>query len=635
MTTVLNDHVLKLGWDASDVEKGHRRLNTMFARLNTSLGRMETARTSEMRKQTAELQKQQRIMDKGAMASLARRPGMGGIAFPGLQNLSDRRLRMEGSIDKSSLRAESLLNSIPSGNNPKLQIFREQVQATIARLGVLREGLNKATSTDHFIRLRQSLGQLNTEIGNAARGIGKMNRQLHMQDRVAMRLKGSMVNLAVGFASVFAVIRAGSAFFRVGSEMESMQASMLAASGSSKQAAEDFQFVTNAALRLGVDLQESAHGYTQLGAAARAAGFSADETKNVFMAVTEASRAYGLSAERTNLVFLGFQQMISKGKISMEELRRQIGEQIPGAFSIAAKAMGVTTGELDRMVSKGEVMPEQFITPFANALRQAVRESGALDAAMQKVIAQKERFFSMLKLGTKQGFDASSGLFGSAFKDLAILVKENTPLIKAFGITFGLAFKIITESLKLVSTLLSPITSMIGSMVDAWQEAFDPSKTPVGFFERAMRRVALAIFDLRIAWLEFLNEFDKSGRLTAIFDVLKPILGTLMNWISFVLRGIGYVFQGLTFVLRLFDKVEGALGVDPKYLPNDPQFASANGFAQTGAQAAQAGMAASGTKTVITDNSRTEFTLVGSPQENKRMIDEWWNDRLTLASGVN
>lgn len=630
MTTSITDWVLKVGWDASEVERGHRRLNTMFTRLNASLGRMEAGRTAEMRKQTAELQKQQRIADR----SLARRSGMGGLAFPALQNLSDRRFRMETPIMKSETRAQRLLNSIPEGKDPRLQIMREQVETTASRLRMLRESLDKVSSTRGFDTIRRSLGELNTQLGHSAAAIGKMNRQLHLQDRIAMRLKGSLVNLAVGFGSVFAVIRAGQAFFRVGSEMESMKASMLAASGSAKQAAEDFQFVTNAALTLGVDLQESAHGYTQLGAAARAAGFSADETKNVFLAVTEASRAYGLSAERTNLVFLGFQQMISKGKISMEELRRQIGEQIPGAFSIAAKAMGVTTGELDRMVSKGELMPEQFITPFANALRQAVRESGALEAAMHKVIAQKERFFSMMKLGTKEGFDASSGLFGGAFQDLTIIVKENIPLFKAFGMAFGIAFKIVTEALKVVSTLLSPLVSLIGSFADAWRDAFDPSKSPTTFFEKAVRSLAIAIYDLRIAWLSFLNEFDKNGRLTGIFDALSPIFGALMKWVSFIITGISYIFKGLTYVVGLFDKVEGAVGVSPKYLPNDPEFASANGFARTNAQAAQAGVAGAGSKVTITDNSTNEFTLVGSPQENKRMLDEWWADRLTLASGV-
>ena len=44
-----------------------------------------------------------------------------------------------------------------------------------------------------------------------------------------------------------------------------------------------------------------------------------------------------------------------------EELRGQIGERLPGAFALFAKAVGKTPAELDKALEKGEVTVEDFV----------------------------------------------------------------------------------------------------------------------------------------------------------------------------------------------------------------------------------------------------------------------------------
>ena len=62
--------------------------------------------------------------------------------------------------------------------------------------------------------------------------------------------------------------------------------------------------------------------------------------------------------------------MISKGRVSAEELRGQLGEQIPGAFQIAARAMGMTTRELDKFMSDGNLMADEFIPKFSSQIKK-------------------------------------------------------------------------------------------------------------------------------------------------------------------------------------------------------------------------------------------------------------------------
>ncbi|MFB5622445.1 MAG: tape measure protein [Nitrosarchaeum sp.] len=73
----------------------------------------------------------------------------------------------------------------------------------------------------------------------------------------------------------------------------------------------------------------------------------------------------------------------------MEELRRQLGDQIPGAFQIAARAMGVTTQELIKMVSTGNLISEEFVPKFAKQLRKEM--AGSVEDASQSIYANINR----------------------------------------------------------------------------------------------------------------------------------------------------------------------------------------------------------------------------------------------------
>ena len=116
-----------------------------------------------------------------------------------------------------------------------------------------------------------------------------------------------------------------------------------------------------------------------LAAAARGTRLEGEATRDIFSAVGEAARALGLSTADQSGVFTALEQIISKDVVSAEELRGQLGERLPGAFQIAARAVGVTTRELGEMLQKGELLAEDFLPRFAAALREEF--GAAADAA--------------------------------------------------------------------------------------------------------------------------------------------------------------------------------------------------------------------------------------------------------------
>lgn len=146
-----------------------------------------------------------------------------------------------------------------------------------------------------------------------------------------------------------------------GVQMQALTSKMGAATGSAQIAAASMRFVREEAERLGLDFRSSADGFASFAASALRSGLTFQETKDIFTGVSEAAAGMRLSAERTALVFQALSQMASKGTVSMEELKQQLGESLPGALQVFAKAMGVSNDQFIKMIENGQVTTRDLI----------------------------------------------------------------------------------------------------------------------------------------------------------------------------------------------------------------------------------------------------------------------------------
>ncbi|MDD3293087.1 MAG: tape measure protein [Geobacteraceae bacterium] len=151
---------------------------------------------------------------------------------------------------------------------------------------------------------------------------------------------------------------------------------------SGKDAARELAWLREESNRLGLDITATADEYAKLAAAAKGTALEGEETRRIFTAISESATALGLSGEEAAGALMAVQQMISKGKVSAEELRQQLGERLPGAFQIAAKAMGVSTAELDKMLVNGRVTAEDMLPKLATALHDTYGNA-AVEAAQK------------------------------------------------------------------------------------------------------------------------------------------------------------------------------------------------------------------------------------------------------------
>jgi len=153
-----------------------------------------------------------------------------------------------------------------------------------------------------------------------------------------------------------------------GLQMEKLTKLFIAATGSADLGAREMEYARQVADRMGLSFLDTAESYGKFLAASRNTTLEGEKGRKVFESVSGASVALGLSVDETKGIFNALQQMMSKGKVQAEELRGQLGDRLPGALTLSADAMGVTTAELDKMMVDGKLLASDLLPKLAEQL---------------------------------------------------------------------------------------------------------------------------------------------------------------------------------------------------------------------------------------------------------------------------
>jgi tape measure domain-containing protein len=174
---------------------------------------------------------------------------------------------------------------------------------------------------------------------------------------------GGPMGAAVGGAIGAQAGMARQALGATGEYVAELSKLQIALSGVSKDQA-DFEKNLSSITRLSnqflIPLKDTTQQYTKLQASVVGAGMQSKVTETVFKGISAATLATGGSIEDLNASLRATAQVFSKGKVSAEELRQQIGERLPGAFTIFASSIGKTPQELDKALEDGKVTLEDF-----------------------------------------------------------------------------------------------------------------------------------------------------------------------------------------------------------------------------------------------------------------------------------
>ena len=117
--------------------------------------------------------------------------------------------------------------------------------------------------------------------------------------------------------------------------------------------------------------------FTSLTASVVGAGQSVSDAEEVFAAIAAGIRGTGGNLEDMKAAMRATSQVFSKGKVSAEELRQQLGERLPGAFTLFAESMDKTPAELDKALEQGKDTLDDFMK-FAKKLFSTYGENAKI-----------------------------------------------------------------------------------------------------------------------------------------------------------------------------------------------------------------------------------------------------------------
>ena len=130
--------------------------------------------------------------------------------------------------------------------------------------------------------------------------------------------------------------------------------------------------VDNIATKLQLPLEEVYQKFTQLRSSTVALGIDTKTTGQIFEGTAAAVLKSGGSMDDVSGAMRAVVQVFSKGKLTAEELRGQLGERLPGAVVEFAKSSGRSVQELDAAFEAGGLTLDEFVT----FLRGKAKESG-------------------------------------------------------------------------------------------------------------------------------------------------------------------------------------------------------------------------------------------------------------------
>lgn len=377
-----------LAADEKAIAEASSRAAQEINELNAALQRQRSLGSSGEAAQTVKTLRQQELAVNGARDALLRAQAEVdrlGQAMRAATAPSD-------SLARSFLIAKANADQASAAYKRQQQALAEALQTQ--RIAGFERAIRSLTGVN--VNLAQSFERTRVAATQANQGTAVFGNGIRSLGQISKRVRGELLSLTVQFAGVYAAVIQLQGVVKVFTDLERAAAATLAATGGDAVlAGNSLRFVRGEADRLGVSYVALAQEFGKFAAATRQSNISTEATREIFSSVAETARVLGLTVEQTQGTYNAFTQIISKGTFSLEELRQQLGDRLPGALGVFAESMGVSTAEVIRLISAGELAAnEENLLKFARALREEF--SGGLPTAIESLNAGLGRFGNAL-----------------------------------------------------------------------------------------------------------------------------------------------------------------------------------------------------------------------------------------------
>ena len=277
-------------------------------------------------------------------------------------------------------RLARLDKGLKDANRSLGQFGKEMQQAATGSIQALKTRLGELTTQLERVAVgSQSFRQLKREIAGVERDLRKAGEAGALASRGMGLLQGAM-----GLAGGFSAAQFLRSSIQQAIELENATRRLSNTLGP-QGAGAALGFVRGISDQLGLSFRDLVGSYGRFTAAATAANVPLQQQQDLFTAVSRAGQSLGLTSDEVNGAFLALQQIASKGTVSMEELRQQLGERLPIALAATANGLGLSTQGLIKLVESGQLSANKFFPAFTKGLNELTSASGGMPTAAQNL----------------------------------------------------------------------------------------------------------------------------------------------------------------------------------------------------------------------------------------------------------
>jgi tape measure domain-containing protein len=328
--------------------------------------------------------------------------------------------------EQQSIKIDQIVNKISENEKKLSKSINDATKAIIAQERAKQAKINTDNKVIDQIKKEQQALNLETQgrIKNAqqiaaeerAKQAKIRTDKLEMQgiQKKTSAFKGlitSLRNYLVLYVSISQLTQLAKNIFNTTRNLDALDFSMKKVITDQREFAQTQEFLSKITDSYGAELIATTERYIKFRAAAQQSNLTAKDTQQIFGSMTKIAGTLGLSTDELTGVYLALEQMLSKGKVTTEELRRQLGERIPGAFGIMAKAvqvlnpnMEVTISSLDKMLKSGSVISAEVLPEFA---RQAEKAFGVENITRVDTLAAAQNRYKIAWQETVKAMQAS------------------------------------------------------------------------------------------------------------------------------------------------------------------------------------------------------------------------------------
>jgi tape measure domain-containing protein len=341
----------------------------------------------------------------------------------------------------------------------EMELDDDQFTTRVTRSGTALKGLES-----QIMSVISASGKLDTAVGSNAQNLALYTVALGSVGNAIENLRHVFTDWIEDIVEVNSKIETTVALLRGMSQAADD-------AGKIKDATSSFQSLVTLAGTTPFGLDALTTGFVKL----RAAGVT--PTLDTMKALTDSVAAFGGNDQNLNRATYALQEMAGRGVVSLTQLQRQLGQDIPGSVELMARAMNLTVAQLHAAVTKGTLEAKNAIQQLAGEMERTY--GGAAVARLNTFVGAMAQFRTQWMQiqeaagGLNDGVPQQDGFYESVVKGVQQLTAAlKSPEAMAAAITVNNTLAEMTQKIEQLAEVMmnwgGTIVSVGGYLLTFW-----------------------------------------------------------------------------------------------------------------------------------------------------------------------